>query len=131
MFNRWSLPQHPEGALTPSYCKETRESALSTMTDDIRRRLACDRCHSQKLRCPRRPGKDTCDRCHKARTSCIFSPFRQKKPPQEDQGSTSVVATSQTPAVASQIDFLSEDVSNSNKRKRIDTHSENIGKFCF
>ncbi|RDL34403.1 uncharacterized protein BP5553_07531 [Venustampulla echinocandica] len=58
------------------------------MADDIRRRSACDRCHSQKLRCPRRPGEDICDRCSKARTSCIFSPFRQKKLPQDTLGKT-------------------------------------------
>jgi hypothetical protein len=51
-------------------------------TDDIRRRAACDRCHTQKTRCPRRPGEDVCDRCVKAQTPCVFSPFRQKKDPE-------------------------------------------------
>jgi hypothetical protein len=49
------------------------------MVDDIRRRTACDRCHSQKLKCPKRPGADICERCFKAKTSCSYSPFRQKK----------------------------------------------------
>ena len=49
-----------------------------TDPDNIRRRSACDRCHSQKLRCPRRPGVDVCDRCAKARATCVYSPFRQK-----------------------------------------------------
>jgi len=49
------------------------------MVDDIRRRTACDRCHSQKLKCPKRSGADICERCLKAKTSCSYSPFRQKK----------------------------------------------------
>ncbi|CZR61341.1 uncharacterized protein PAC_11237 [Phialocephala subalpina] len=53
------------------------------MTDDVRRRAACDRCHSQKIRCPRQPGQAVCSRCVKAGTQCIFSPFRQKKPVDE------------------------------------------------
>ncbi|KAH7412749.1 hypothetical protein BKA64DRAFT_702871 [Cadophora sp. MPI-SDFR-AT-0126] len=54
------------------------------MADEVRLRAACDRCHSQKIKCPRNEGSETCDRCMKARTPCIFSPFRQKKPPEED-----------------------------------------------
>ncbi|KAI1089413.1 hypothetical protein F5B19DRAFT_378152 [Rostrohypoxylon terebratum] len=37
-------------------------------------RSSCDRCHSQKLKCPKEPGVATCTRCLKAGTSCIFSP---------------------------------------------------------
>ena len=51
------------------------------MNDDIRLRSACDRCHSQKLRCPKRPAAEVCDRCIKSGAPCIFSPFRQKKDP--------------------------------------------------
>src|SRR5258708_2149542 len=47
--------------------------------DTVRLRAACDRCHSQKLKCPRTAGIQKCNRCNKARTSCVFSPFRQKK----------------------------------------------------
>jgi hypothetical protein len=52
------------------------------MADDekLPLRFACDRCHTQKLRCPRRPGVETCDRCAKARTSCVHSPIRRKVP---------------------------------------------------
>ncbi|KAE8454299.1 hypothetical protein EG329_005224 [Mollisiaceae sp. DMI_Dod_QoI] len=57
------------------------------MTEDVRRRAACDRCHSQKIRCPRQPGQAVCSRCVKAGTQCVFSPFRQKKPV-EETGST-------------------------------------------
>ncbi|KAH7348436.1 hypothetical protein BKA65DRAFT_476850 [Rhexocercosporidium sp. MPI-PUGE-AT-0058] len=64
------------------------------MTDEVRRRAACDRCHSQKIRCPRRVGSEICDRCMKARTPCFFSPFRQKKTSEEDaEEDVSVVAT--------------------------------------
>ncbi|KAI1451847.1 hypothetical protein F4805DRAFT_70735 [Annulohypoxylon moriforme] len=37
-------------------------------------RSSCDRCHSQKLKCPKEPGVATCTRCFKAGTPCIFSP---------------------------------------------------------
>ncbi|KAH6647304.1 hypothetical protein BKA67DRAFT_432205 [Truncatella angustata] len=37
-------------------------------------RTSCDRCHSQKLKCPKQPGVTTCTRCAKAGASCIFSP---------------------------------------------------------
>ena len=38
----------------------------------IRKRLACDRCHSHKLRCPKRDNSD-CLRCAKAGAECVFS----------------------------------------------------------
>ncbi|KAL7620565.1 hypothetical protein AAE478_009560 [Parahypoxylon ruwenzoriense] len=37
-------------------------------------RSSCDRCHSQKLKCPKQPGVATCTRCLKAGTNCVFSP---------------------------------------------------------
>ncbi|KAI2782530.1 hypothetical protein F4815DRAFT_443050 [Daldinia loculata] len=37
-------------------------------------RSSCDRCHSQKLKCPKQPGVATCTRCLKAGATCIFSP---------------------------------------------------------
>ncbi|RYP09306.1 hypothetical protein DL764_001353 [Monosporascus ibericus] len=37
-------------------------------------RTSCDRCHSQKLRCPKEPGIATCTRCLKAGAQCVFSP---------------------------------------------------------
>jgi hypothetical protein len=57
------------------------------MTDEVRKRAACDRCHAQKVRCPKRPDQEFCDRCIKAQSDCVFSPFRQKKTPEEGQGS--------------------------------------------
>lgn len=44
------------------------------MSGPIRTRLACDRCHSQKLRCPKQPGSALCTRCLKAGASCVYSP---------------------------------------------------------
>ncbi|KAK4215794.1 hypothetical protein QBC37DRAFT_311788 [Rhypophila decipiens] len=41
-------------------------------------RLACDRCHSHKLRCPRQEGQGACQRCLRANATCVFSP-RQKR----------------------------------------------------
>lgn len=37
-------------------------------------RRACDRCHTQKLRCKRIEGHNTCVRCANANLTCIFSP---------------------------------------------------------
>lgn len=37
-------------------------------------RSACDRCHSQKLRCRKLPDSGQCVRCAKARAQCVFSP---------------------------------------------------------
>ncbi|CZT48801.1 uncharacterized protein RSE6_09553 [Rhynchosporium secalis] len=54
------------------------------MVDEVRRRAACDQCHSQKIKCPRQDVSKICDRCMKARTPCVFKPFRQKKTPEED-----------------------------------------------
>jgi hypothetical protein len=52
---------------------------MSEDNDPVRLRTACDRCHSQKLRCPKPAGAEVCDRCRKAGRPCVFSPFRQKK----------------------------------------------------
>ena len=54
---------------------------LDEDTETVRLRVACDRCHSQKLRCPKAAGTEKCNRCSKAQTPCVFSPFRQKKEP--------------------------------------------------
>ncbi len=45
-----------------------------------RTRLACDRCHGQKLRCPKEPGIPVCTRCAKAGADCIFSPRTARGP---------------------------------------------------
>jgi hypothetical protein len=46
---------------------------MSVQESASRKRAACDRCHGQKLRCPR-PLLDTgCTRCQRAGAQCIFS----------------------------------------------------------
>ncbi|KAI0450528.1 hypothetical protein F5B21DRAFT_425277 [Xylaria acuta] len=37
-------------------------------------RSSCDRCHAQKLKCPKEPGSASCSRCLKAGSNCVFSP---------------------------------------------------------
>ncbi|KAJ4397404.1 hypothetical protein N0V93_001631 [Gnomoniopsis smithogilvyi] len=44
------------------------------MSSQPRYRSACDRCHSQKLRCPKQTGSPICARCSKARAKCVYSP---------------------------------------------------------
>ena len=46
------------------------------------RRLACDRCRSQKLKCVRTELSGTCQRCRTAKTSCSFGrPLPSGRPP--------------------------------------------------
>lgn len=103
--------------------------------DAIRRRAACDRCHSQKIRCPRKAGQDVCDRCQKARTPCIFSPFRQKKISEEEteKDESSVVSLEQPSIVYS--GAISDNVSSSNrKRQRLQgpiAGEESVSKLMY
>ena len=48
--------------------------AATVQNEPIKKLAACDRCHSQKLRCLKRAGTEGCVRCHKARATCMFSP---------------------------------------------------------
>ena len=75
----------------------------------VRLRVACDRCHSQKLRCPKVAGAEKCNRCSKAQTLCVFSPFRQKKEPRNE----------------SPRDGASMDVQLARREQRIGTVTEN------
>lgn len=77
-------------------------------------RSACDRCHSQKLRCVRNRGQVSCERCLKLKRSCRFGPrairaTRASLKPAEQatfygqgdrHGSLSVSASTPTPNVA-------------------------------
>lgn len=45
------------------------------MVGPIKTRLACDRCHGQKLRCPKQAGSRVCTRCERAGVACLFSPI--------------------------------------------------------
>lgn len=56
----------------------------STAAAPRRRRMACDRCHSQKLRCLRtlNPNGQDCDRCLRLAGECVYSPSgRIGRPP--------------------------------------------------
>ncbi|PQE21665.1 Transcription factor ACEII protein [Rutstroemia sp. NJR-2017a WRK4] len=80
----------------------------------VRRRAACDRCHSQKLRCHRQSGMEICDRCARAHRDCLYSPFRQKPTAQMNF----VASTERTcSSEAGTLGVLS-DISNELKRKR-------------
>ncbi|PGH00866.1 hypothetical protein AJ80_09118 [Polytolypa hystricis UAMH7299] len=54
-----------------------------------KRRLACDRCSSLKLRCPKVEGNEVCTRCLRASAACIFSPsIRGQRPHGRERPST-------------------------------------------
>ncbi|KAK3681568.1 hypothetical protein B0T22DRAFT_472474 [Podospora appendiculata] len=43
-------------------------------------RLACDRCHGQKLRCQKGPASQgSCLRCSRSNTTCVFSPRQRRQ----------------------------------------------------
>ncbi|KAF2488577.1 hypothetical protein BU16DRAFT_623328 [Lophium mytilinum] len=56
----------PASASSRAYSNPTSRSAKS--------RSACNRCHSQKLRCVRRPGYDICERCSRLKIACRYGP---------------------------------------------------------
>lgn len=61
-----------------------RMSTPQQATSATRRRLACDRCHQQKLRCLRtaNPDGEACDRCLRLSAECVYSPScRIGRPP--------------------------------------------------
>lgn len=106
------------------------------MDDDIRRRSACDRCHSQKLRCPKRQGAVVCDRCVKAGASCIYSPFRQKKDPEKLQYADKSALESIDHLIDGHVVEVNESrricrYSKANKRKRITPPSPEAGQYSF
>ena len=76
----------------------------SVPCDDKPLRYACDRCHSQKLRCPRaiEPEKgspdEPCSRCRKAGVPCVVS-LRGKvgRPPKATKRKQHAKSISQTP----------------------------------
>ena len=66
-------------------------------------RAACDRGHSQKLRCVRRTDQDSCERCLKLKTSCRFGPrsSRASLKPREQAAGCAYEAFISTPNVYS------------------------------
>lgn len=57
-------------------------AAMTNSQAGLKRRSACDRCRSQKLRCLRRPGEETCTRCLNSQSQCIFGASRRGLRPQ-------------------------------------------------
>lgn len=58
--------------------------------DETEKRFACNRCHTQKLRClrneNRRAEEDVCVRCERANAQCVYSPSeRLGRPPALDK----------------------------------------------
>ncbi len=95
---------------------ELEKSTSNTEAEDVRLRAACDRCHAQKVRCPRKQGEKTCDRCVKSGCVCVFSPFRQKKPMLE------IEMEAQKPD-----EERSDDASR--KRKRVMSQPQKLGEY--
>lgn len=48
-------------------------------SNSLQNRLACDRCHSQKLRCQRQHGQGSCQRCSHLNATCVFSPRQPRR----------------------------------------------------
>jgi hypothetical protein len=115
-------------ALLSSYNRDivSTQSVSRAMSEDtIRRRAACDRCHSQKIRCPRNPAQEVCDRCQKAGKPCVFSPFRQKKIPGDGQGADGGSIVSPNRSSDGQGDAKGTNASVVNrKRQRVQTPSD-------
>lgn len=57
------------------------ELSIVQMDQPLKIRRACDRCHTQKLRCKRIEGHNTCVRCGNANLTCIFSPPGKNQKP--------------------------------------------------
>lgn len=48
-------------------------------TSQQQHRLACDRCHLQKLRCQRQHGQGSCQRCSRLNAVCVFGPRQPRR----------------------------------------------------
>lgn len=88
------------------------------MGEDIRLRAACDRCHTQKVRCPKKPEEESCDRCIKAKVSCKYSPFREKKPPRDDAVVEAITTNSLEPSPSEKPGTCGTVTDEARKRKR-------------
>ncbi|KAI5918680.1 hypothetical protein F4810DRAFT_563435 [Camillea tinctor] len=86
---RPNLSASPSNSLLYSTCRTSMPRPL---------RSSCDRCHAQKLRCPKQSGSATCTRCLKAGATCVFS---QAKPP----GPVTQPAPPPAPAYVSEVAY--------------------------
>ena len=65
------------------------------------RRLACDRCRSQKLKCVRTELHETCQRCRTAKTACSFGrPLPPGRPPSVRTSTHEPIVHSRMPPTA-------------------------------
>lgn len=64
------------------------------------KRASCDRCHSQKLRCPRRTSndEDSCARCFRQGAACVYSSPLPKGRPRGTKSTTSRVTENDEPS---------------------------------
>ncbi len=67
---------------------------MDQQPQSLRRRAACDRCHSQKLRCLKPSGSEICARCLKARVPCVYSPSLRGYRPAGDTATSTPSASS-------------------------------------
>ncbi|KAF2687519.1 hypothetical protein K458DRAFT_485677 [Lentithecium fluviatile CBS 122367] len=82
----------------PAEGLQDRQKSRSSSSNgsEPRRRWACDRCHTQKLRCLRtiNPQEGDCDRCIRVNATCGYSPpGRMGRPARSDTTSSSASAT--------------------------------------
>ncbi|KAI1175382.1 hypothetical protein F4777DRAFT_331722 [Nemania sp. FL0916] len=66
--------------MTRSSQDDPAVATLATHTKDgrLKPRLACDRCHRQKLRCVKAPEQARCERCARLRTECHYGPRERR-----------------------------------------------------
>ncbi|EZF27012.1 hypothetical protein H100_00942 [Trichophyton rubrum MR850] len=69
----------PKFAAKPVHDRSQGQKRKTTQTrsSESRLRLACNRCHTQKLRCLRSDGTEPgskCERCRRASVQCVYSP---------------------------------------------------------
>lgn len=87
------------------------------------KRSACDRCHSQKLRCPRSTAKDgsqkPCIRCQRAGTNCTVSAMQKTGRPRKKVG-----MTSRTKALENDTPSPINDRADFSTFLQLDTHSK-------
>ncbi|KAK6083979.1 hypothetical protein SCUP515_01675 [Seiridium cupressi] len=69
-------------------------------------RLACDRCHSQKLRCQRQSGQGSCARCTRLNEQCVFSPRQRRTVKHKEPAANGAIKTRQEAHVDAPFDLV-------------------------
>ena len=92
---------------SPSAASASALEVSSASESNRNIRSACNRCHSQKLRCIRKTGHVSCERCLKLNTPCRLRPRAPRyslRPPQTATGCAQ--ADSQEPFAESASSFV-------------------------